>query len=396
MNGRARVLHISYDGLLEPLGWGQVARYALRLAKVHDVHLLTWEKPHDLADTPRVARVTASLRAAGVRWHALPYHRRPPVASKAFDLARGYAEARAIVRREGIHIVHARSYVPSVLALRLKRSLGTKFIFDMRGLWADDRAETGQMKHGGPMYRLAKRFERSFFAEADAIVSLTHAGKDALSRMGVAPPVDVIPTCVDTDLFRPLAKTSAEGRPLRVGYVGSVGPHYRFDVVARFFTILKEREPGSTLSIVNRGQHALVGKTLDDAGVPRDAWSVRAASPDDVPAAMSQMDVGAFFFDATPAKAFSAPTRVAEFLATGTPFVSNTRIGDVERIARDHAVGLLVEDFSDAALASAADALPKLLADPGVMARCEEAAARHFSLTEGVERYDRLYRRLVS
>lgn len=388
-----RVLHLSYDGLLEPLGWGQVARYAMRMGREHEIHILSWEKPADLADAARVGQARSELERNGVHWHPLPWHARPPLVSKAYDLAVGTRVARRLVRGHAIQVVHGRSYVASVLALGLKRRMGLRFLFDMRGLWADDRVETGQMRAGSLVHRLAKRYERAFFSEADAIVSLTHAGKAALERWRVAPHVTVIPTCVDTDLFVPRARLWASG--IRVGYVGSVGAHYRFDVVARAFAALRSRDHDATLSIVNRGQHDEIGAALDGAGVPRTAWSVRTASPQEVAGAMAGMDVGFFFFDATPAKAFSAPTRAAEFLACGLPFLSNRGIGDLDGLVRNEGVGILADDLDEASISTAIDALPKLLADPGLSARCRTAALSHFSLHAGVERYDALYRSLV-
>lgn len=361
----------------------------MRLAAKHEIHILSWEKPADLADAARVREAEERLAAAGVRWHRLPYHARPPLVSKAWDLAAGERAARRIVRAHSIEAVHARSYFPSVVALRLKRALGTRFLFDMRGLWADDRVETGQMRRGGSVYKVAKRYEAAFFREADAIVSLTDSGRDDLARRGVVARVEVVPTCVDTGLFRPRADGAGAGT--RLGYVGSVGPHYRFDVVARFVAAFRRRDPRATLTVVNRGQHALVAAELGRAGVPRDAWTVEAARPDEVAAALQRMDAGVFFFDATPSKAYSAPTRVAEFLASGLPFVSNTRIGDLERLVAEDAVGILLDDFGEPAIDAAADALPKLLSDGALPGRCRAVAEARFSLAGGARRYDRLY-----
>ena len=39
-----KILYISYDGILEPLGYSQVFNYVLKLSKDHGIILLTFEK----------------------------------------------------------------------------------------------------------------------------------------------------------------------------------------------------------------------------------------------------------------------------------------------------------------------------------------------------------------
>ena len=43
-----KILYISYDGILEPLGYSQVFNYVLKLSKDHEIILLTFEKKNNL------------------------------------------------------------------------------------------------------------------------------------------------------------------------------------------------------------------------------------------------------------------------------------------------------------------------------------------------------------
>src|SRR4051812_1556853 len=93
MPGGRRVLYISYDGVLEPLGESQVVAYIERLSSAFDISLLSFEKPADLADGARVAAMRERLRRQGVTWLPKRYHKRPPVLSTAYDIAVGYLSA---------------------------------------------------------------------------------------------------------------------------------------------------------------------------------------------------------------------------------------------------------------------------------------------------------------
>jgi len=76
---RSRVLYLSYTGLLQPLGQSQVLQYLAALARDHDISLITWERPEDLADRARLADLKAECKRAGVRWTRLRYHKAPSI-----------------------------------------------------------------------------------------------------------------------------------------------------------------------------------------------------------------------------------------------------------------------------------------------------------------------------
>src|SRR5262245_53311044 len=103
---KTSVLYISYDGVLEPLGESQVLGYLERLSG-YALWVLSFEKPQDLADAGRVAVMRRRLDERGIRWIPLRYTKRPPVASTAWDIARGVWRGRTAVRG-GAALVHAR------------------------------------------------------------------------------------------------------------------------------------------------------------------------------------------------------------------------------------------------------------------------------------------------
>src|SRR3989344_5836191 len=156
----ARILYISYDGLMEPLGQSQIWQYLRLLAKDHPITLLTYEKKQDWQDAVARENLKSEVRRAGVKWIPLRYHKRPTVPATAYDLWVGLVVSSYLVASRRIQIVHARSYVPSLLALALKKSFGVMFLFDMRGLWADERLDAGLWRGGSLLYRLAKYFEK--------------------------------------------------------------------------------------------------------------------------------------------------------------------------------------------------------------------------------------------
>src|SRR5678815_964844 len=84
-----RILYISYDGMLEPLGQSQVLAYLEKLAAGRTIHLISFEKPDDWKESSHREAVRRRIAAAGIAWHPLRYHKRPTAPATAYDIAQG-------------------------------------------------------------------------------------------------------------------------------------------------------------------------------------------------------------------------------------------------------------------------------------------------------------------
>jgi glycosyltransferase involved in cell wall biosynthesis len=391
------ILYISYDGMLEPLGQSQVLAYLKRLAVDRCIHLISFEKPEDWMNVTERERIAQNIAEANIVWHPLRYHKRPSAVATAWDIVCGITIGLWLVLRHRLCIVHARSYVPSVMALALKRLTGVKYIFDMRGFWVDERVDGGLWLRSGRMFRVAKGFERHFLLAADHVVSLTHAAVREMQCFDYIQehqlPVTVIPTCVDLTRFNPLPRDPAR-RGFILGYVGSVDLYYLFDEVATCFAELLRMQPNAHFLIVNRGQHTYIRERLAVAGVPCANVELTAVTHAEVPRQMSRMDAGIFFYQPSFSRAACAPTKLGEFLGCGIPCLGNVGVGDMTEVLEGERVGVAIKSFDAVSRSVALQQLLQLVADPAASVRCVTAAQRHFSLDEGVRSYDQIYREL--
>ena len=387
-----KILYISYDGLLEPLGQSQVLAYQEKLAKNHDIHIISFEKKEDLMNVTSLENTKMRLDAAGVHWHYLKYHRRLSIFATSYDLLIGFFLSIWICFRFKIQIIHARSYVPSVIAITIKRVLKVKFIFDMRGFWADEKVDGGSWDRKSYIYSLTKKFEKFFLLHADHIVSLTHAGITEISKFPYIKldtiNFTVIPTCADLNIFQ---NYNIQKNDLTIGYVGSVGLWYNFPATLKAFALILEARPNAKLLIINRNEHDFIEDSIRSANLSRENISLFSSSLEDMPHYINQMHAGIFFINPLFSKQASAPTKLGEFLGCGVPCLSNHEVGDMASILETNNCGIAIQNFSENEIKLGVSNLLSLIEQPEVSEKCRKAAEQYFSLDRGVNLYSYIY-----
>jgi glycosyltransferase involved in cell wall biosynthesis len=313
------------------------------------------------------------------------------------DIAHGSARAVGLVRKHRLGVVHARSYVAAAMAPAAKKLIGAAFLFDMRGLWADERVDGGLWPKDGALYRAAKGLERRFLLAADQVVTLTHASEEEIRRFGYlagrVPPIAVIPTCADLDRFTVQGPPPRD--PFTLGYVGSVGTWYLLDEMLAFFQHLREQQPDARLLVVNRQEQDRIRQRAAALGVDAAAMEITAADHGDMPRQIARMSAAMALIRPSYSKIASAPTKLAEYLGCGVPCLGNTGVGDMESILEGRHVGVALKGFSAAELDAAAGRLLALAREPDIQQRCSAVALDLFSLDKGVEAYAAIYGRLA-
>jgi glycosyltransferase involved in cell wall biosynthesis len=388
-----RILYISYDGMLEPLGQSQVLAYLEKLAAGRTIHLISFEKPYDWKDSRHREAVRRRIAAAGIAWHPLRYHKLPTAPATAYDIAQGSALAVALALRHRVRIVHTRSYVAGLMGLAAKRATGARLLFDMRGFWADERVDGSLWPAGGRLYRGAKAVERRLLTAADHVVTLTNASEEELRRFpylnGRTLPISVIPTCADLGRFNiqgPLQRI-----PFVLGYVGSVGTWYLLDEMLRCFTMVREEKPGARLLIINRNEPGRVRERARANGIGPDEIEVMPVEHADVPRQIARMSAGIALYRPSYSRVACAPTKLAEYLGCGVPCLGSAGVGDMEQTLTGNRVGVTLNDFSDQGIRAGVVRLIELTGDEEIQERCRRTATELFSLESGVGAYSEIY-----
>lgn len=333
--------------MTDPLGQSQVIPYLQGLAgEGFDITLLSCEKRNPYQKFRE--EIATQLEDAGIKWEVVSYSKKPAVLSTLYDLLKLKKKAYALNKKEQYRIVHCRSYISAFIGLWMKRKFGARFIFDMRGFWADERVEGEIWNLKNPLYKMVYSFfkqkEKQFLAEADHIISLTHKARVIIHSWdipGQPLPISVIPCCVETDHFDPAKVDPKEREQLKIKlgiepedkiitYLGSLGTWYMVDEMILFFKELVKNHPEYKFLFITKDDPKIIEEKRKRFNLPKDKIVITASEREQLPTLLSVSDLAVSFILPCFSKSASSPTKLGELLSMGIPVICNREVGDVD------------------------------------------------------------------
>ncbi len=404
------VLYLSYDGMTDPLGQSQVIPYLVGLTKYgYKFTVISFEKFDNYQK--RNTSISAILKQTSINWVPMTYHKSPPVFSTIYDLLMLRNKAIELHTKEKFQIVHCRSYVTSLVGLYLKKNLGIKYIFDMRGYWADERVDGKIWNLSNPLYKMIhtyfKKKESEFLSNADYTISLTHnAKKDIHSWKTVKNqpvPIEVIPCCADLHFYSSINVNKAESvkfsqklkitsRDLVLSYLGTIGSWYLLDEMFDFFNRLLLKKNNAKFLFITPDDPLHLIEKAKQKGIDTSKLVIYSANRNEVPLLLSLSNVSIFFIQPVYSKKASSPTKQGEIMGMGIPLICNDGVGDVGDIMKSGKSGVLVHEFTNKEYDAIVDNIDTILAIPPL--QIQQAAYEFYSLEKGIEKYLAVYKSL--
>lgn len=408
LNQNKSVLYLSYDGMTDPLGQSQVLPYLRGLSKEgYTFHLISFEKEERLEKFR--STIQAICNEAGIIWLPLKYTKKPPLLSTVYDVQRMKRLAHYLNKEHAFSIVHCRSYIAALVGLGMKRKFDTKFLFDMRGFWADERVDGNIWNLSNPIFKTVynyfKKKEIQFFLEADHIISLTDNGKKEIEswiELKKNPPkIEVIPCCADLELFDPTKidpnAIEQKRRELKlndsdkiIGYVGSIGTWYMLSEMLDCFKVMKKTDPAlKFLFVTGENPQNILDKAAQKSISVNDLI-ITSCLHQEVPLYISLFDVSIFFIRPTYSKKASSPTKQGEIMAMGIPLICNAGVGDTDQIVENYKAGIVLHELNEASYSNITD--PSFAFD---RVSTIKGAKEFYGLEEGVKRYLKVYNGMI-
>jgi glycosyltransferase involved in cell wall biosynthesis len=401
-----KILFISYDGMTDPLGQSQVIPYLQGLSKAgYQIFLLTCEKKQVYHQNK--AAIQQLLHESNITWIPLNYTKKPPVLSTLIDIYKLRKAAAKIHRKNKLDMVHTRPGVPALVGLWMKKTMGVKFLNDIREFYADSRVDGGMWDTKKPVYSTIYNFFKKKEAEAvvqsDGIVCLTYAAEKIIKEwkaFKAGTPLEVIPCSADLELFNPAAIDEQEKKKLKkelgieetdfiISYLGSIGGWYLTDEMMQFCKTVTDKIPATKLFFISPHRHDEIKKAAEKSGIATERVLVKKANRSQVPLFLSVSDYSVFFIRPCYSKQSSSPTKHGEIMAMGIPLITNSGVGDVEAIVERYNSGIVIKEFNAREFTSAA---MKVSAGKDYdKAAIRMGAKAFYSLDTAIEKYIRIY-----
>ncbi len=404
MSSNKNILYVTYDGMTDPLGQSQVLPYLIGLTKYgYKFTILSFEKKDRYTKYRHIIeKITAT---AGIKWEPLSFTTKPPVLSKYYDMVRMKKKLLQLYKLHPFDMIHCRSYLAANLGLMMKRAKGVKFLFDMRGFWADEKKDGGSWNQNKFLFRKVykhyKKKEAEYVQQADAMISLTEAGKAEIMKWpayNMQVPMFVIPCCSDMEHFSLTTTTEKRrgrellGLPINelvVSYLGSIGSWYMVDEMLELFTVIKEKYTGAKFLFLTHSSPELILSQLEKFNINRDDIVITEATREQVPLYTKAGDINISFIKPVYSKLASSPTKLGEVLAMGIPVIVNSGIGDVEKIVTETKGGVILHQFNRSEYKRVSDEIDALLQLSPVAIRSK--AEIIYSLEKGIQKYSDCY-----
>jgi glycosyltransferase involved in cell wall biosynthesis len=311
----------------------------------HDVEVTA------LAGDPTQPAVAKSARVRGLRKFipAFGYE----IAELAYNEV-GYRQLCAAIDRFRPDVIYDRYNCYSTAALRAARRKALPLLLEVNAPVAYERSVYDHLPLKFP--RLAQRYERRIFNEADRLIVVSTPLKHhVVGTAGTDPEkIVILPNGANPDVFRP-----CDGEPIRrryglgdrlvVGFVGILRPWHGVDLLLRAFRQLRDQRLPVHLLIVGDGPiEDQLRSEAHQLGLATDVTITGRVTHTDVVGHVAAMDVCV----SPHATFYASPMKLVEYMAMQKAVVAPA-MDNIRDLVEADRTGLLFEPQDSDALAAA-------------------------------------------
>ena len=179
-------------------------------------------------------------------------------------------------------------------------------------------------------------------------------------------------------------------------YVGSLGTWYLADEMADLLQTARERDSSVFALILTQSPAEIMTEKLKERGFSGNDFIVKKVTHAEIPRYLSAADTAISFIKPCYSKLSSSPTKIAEYLASGVPIITNRGVGDVAEVIEKHQSGAVVEDFSRESYIESLRKIAELCQTSDLHENCVTSAKEEFDLeVVGGTKYRLLYKLLM-
>jgi glycosyltransferase involved in cell wall biosynthesis len=382
-----KVLYLTYDGILEPLGYSQVFKYIEKLSKNFKMTLISFEKSKDLHNSKKIAKLSKVAETNNISWIRFKYHKSPEIPATFFDIMMCFLGILFLLILRRVDLIHLRGYLLGIPVLVLKIFFKFDFIFDMRGFWPDEKADRAGWKRDSLKYRFFKKLEQLLLKSSHKIIVLTEEARNYLESQFNLPTdkISVIYTCTDHKTFT-RNKLSNRKRSSRLAYVGTTIGAYDFKKCVEFFLESKKNNLFRIFDIFTADNHEHIIENLTKNGLSKGDYSIAFLERDALIKRLHDVEAVIFNLKDNFSIKASMPTKIGEVLGLQIPIICNNFNSDIYKISH-FKNAIYLSDFNNCNT----HLISNFLIRESLSQDCLETSKHFFSLSTASKNYKNVY-----
>ena len=405
MAGKKRVLLFIYNSLKDPLFQNLVLEYIKSLSLTNSnlkFYLITFEQKQYQVQPMYRDEIRKELLNHRIRWYPLGFHTgRHLLIYKAWDFIQAIFLAVFIRIRHQTSFLFAFANVSAAFAIILKKILWMKMIIYSYEPHSEFMIEMGYWEKNDLKFKLLHYLEELAGRDAEYIMTGTQYMVDRLRSRGSNAQIFRAPTAVDGEkfYFRPggAQKVRKHLKILDkkvVLYLGKFGGLYYRDEIPQFFSYLRKRIDEAFFLVATPNDFQEINN-LFLKYLPPDVFHIAVGLPsEEIKNYLSVADMGLGGIPSFPSQRYRSPTKIAEYLLSGVPYITCKGISEDDIYAERYKVGVVLRDYSESDLDKNFSKILELLNTPKDQLRthCREVGLEYRSKS----RIDEIFRKILS
>ncbi|UXP32946.1 hypothetical protein N6H18_03120 [Reichenbachiella agarivorans] len=351
------ILVFIYNSYRDPLFQNLLLRYIKTLSEngCYRFDLITFEQPEYALTAEETQQEKKELEDYNIYWHPRKFHTgRFLLIKKAIDVITTFFLVFSIKLKYKTQYIFAFANVAAAISVIFTRLLNLKLVIYSYEPHSDFMVELGLWQKSSWNYLILNSLEKMAARHASDIMTGTIHMVEKLKAEGIKAKVYRAPTAVDsgTFYFKPEARYELR-KSLDVHdktvyiYPGKLGGLYYEREIINLFAALYAHDDHAFFLIATNYDHDKIVTWMKEENIPQSAYHLRPFIPSSqMPDYLSAADMGIVAIPPTPSQKFRSPTKVAEYLLCGLPYIVCKGISEDDTIAKEHKVGIVLNQYS--------------------------------------------------
>lgn len=231
------------------------------------------------------------------------------------------------------------------VALKVAKSLGTKFVIDIQDLWPETFEMVFPSKIATAFFYPLRKYGNNIYSSADALIAVSQTYvRRALSICNSDKPSLVIYLGIDLKLFDKYTENNSlvkkKGSEFWVTYIGTIGRSYDIKTILNAAELLKPSYTNIRFFIVGEGPSLTEMKNIAEKKKLTNCKFLGFLKFEDMVKLLRQSDIGLHCIVAS--SKTSLPNKVFDYMAAELPIVNSVQ-GELEELLKSEEVGIQYE-----------------------------------------------------